>query len=300
MNHRVFLSSTFVDLAEYRRTVQSAIRQLGALDVSMENFGARDERPVEECVRLVRDESDIFVGIYAHRYGYVPDGSELSVSELEYKAATDASLPRFIYLIDEGQPWLPAYIDSGASRDRLLAFKSALMKRHICQTFTGQDHLATKVVADLGRHIAMQAATRVGPGIPVQDIGIESLRGPVNETPDDWNTRRNLVYATHRNIFLTHIIKPSSKPGQIFDVYVYLIRHKREDFSDVLVAEFFLGPYWDNKVFPAVEKDGFIGISTSAYGTFLCTCRVTFKDGTNLDLERYVDFEMQRTGGSST
>jgi len=81
MNHRVFLSSTFTDLAEYRRTVQGAIRQLGTVDVSMEHFGARDERPADECVRLVRQESDLFVGIYAYKYGYVPDGADVSISE---------------------------------------------------------------------------------------------------------------------------------------------------------------------------------------------------------------------------
>jgi hypothetical protein len=294
------LSSTFTDLADYRKTVQNAIRQLGAVGVSMEHFGARDERPADECVRLVRQESDLFVGIYAHRYGYVPDGAEVSISELEYKAASDVSLPRFIYVVDEDQPWLPAHIDSGTSRERLLAFKAALLKRHICQKFGGHDQLATKVVSDVGRHTAMQAATKVEPGIPVQDIGIESLRGPATETFDDWNIKRNAVYSSHRSLFLTHIIRPSSKPGQAFDVFVYLIRHKSEDLSDVRVAEFFLGPYWENKVFPAVEQNGFIGISTSAYGTFLCICRVTFTDGEHIYLERYVDFEMQRTGGSGT
>ena len=300
MNHRVFLSSTFTDLAGHRQTVQGAIRQLGAVDVSMEHFGARDERPADECIRLVRQESDLFVGIYAHKYGYVPDGADTSISEMEYKAATEASLPRFIYVVDDNQPWLPAHIDSGESHERLLSFKAALLKRHICQKFGSQDQLATKVVADLGRHIAMHAAPRVGPGIPVQDIGIESLRGPVKETTDEWNERRNAIYADHRNVFLTHIIRPASKPGQTFEVFIYLIRHKSDDFSDIRVAEFFLGPYWENKVFPAVEKSGFIGISTSAYGTFLCVCRVTFTDGAHLYLQRYIDFEMQRTGGSET
>jgi hypothetical protein len=300
MKHRVFLSSTFTDLADYRKTVQGTIRQLGAIDVSMEHFGARDERPVDECVRLVREESDLFVGIYAHKYGYVPDGAEISISEMEYKAASEASLPRFIYVVDDNQPWLPVHIDTGTSRERLLAFKAGLLKRHICQTFGGQDHLAAKVVADVGRHIAMQGATKVGPGIPVQNIGLESAHGPVVETPDEWNARRNAVYTDHRNLFLTHIIKPSSRPGQSFDVFIYLIRHKSEDFADIQFAEFFLGPYWENKVFPAVEQSGFIGISTSAYGTFLCVCRVTFKDGTQIYLERYIDFEMQRTGGAGT
>jgi hypothetical protein len=300
MNHRVFLSSTFTDLAEYRNTVQGAIRQLGAVDVSMEHFGARDERPVDECVRLVRQESDLFVGIYAHKYGYVQDGTDISISELEYKAASDALLPRFIYVVDDNQPWLPAHIDDGANRERLLTFKAALQKRHICQTFGGKDQLATKVVADIGRHIAMQAATKVGPGIPVQNIILESFSGQFKETPDEWNDRRNAIYTDHRNIFLTHVISPSSKPGQTFDIFIYLIRHKSENFSDIRIAEFFLGPYWENKVFPAVEQNGFIGISTSAYGSFLCICRVTFTDGACLYLERYIDFEMLRPGGTGS
>lgn len=299
MAHRVFLSSTFTDLSDYRTTVQGAIRQLGAVDVSMEHFGARDERPANECTRLVREASDLFVGIYAHRYGFIPDGADISISEMEYRAASEVSLPRFIYLVDENQPWLPAHIDGGSNRKRLTSFKAALMKRHICQTFGNQDQLATKVVADVGRHIAMQSAPRVGPGIPVQNIGLESL-GPVTETPDEWNARRNDIYSRHRGLFLTHVLGPSSKPGQTFDVFIYLLRHKSEDLSDVRVAEFFLGPYWENKVFPAVEQKGFIGISTSAYGTFLCVCRVTFTDGEHLYLERYIDFESQRTGGSAT
>jgi hypothetical protein len=300
MSHRVFLSSTFTDLATYRAVVQTAIRQFGAIDVSMENFGARDERPVNECLRLVREESDLFVGVYAHRYGHIPDGAEISITEMEYKAASEASLPRFIYTVDSSQPWLPAHIDGGANHERLLSFKASLLKRHICQTFTGPDHLATKVVADVGRHVAMQNATKVGPGIPLPNIGIESLRGPVTETPDEWNARRNRIYTDHRGVFLTHIIKPSSRPGQTFDVFIYLIRHKSEDLSDVRFAEFFLGPYWDNRVFPAVQQNGFIGISTSAYGTFLCVCRITFTDGAHVYIERYIDFEMQRTGGSCT
>lgn len=298
MANRVFLSSTYADLATHRDTVQAALRKLGAIDVSMENFGAREERPVDECMRLVREESDTFVGVYAHRYGFIPDGYDKSMSELEYRAAGDAAIPRFIYLVDENHPWLPAYIDRGEAAGQLAAFKQALLKRHMCQTFGTEDQLATKVVADLGRHMALARAQRVGPGITLQDIGVDSLRGAAPETPDEWNARRNGIYEQHRNIFLTHVIRPSQKPGQQFDVFIYLIRHKSTDFSDVRVAEFFLGPYWQNRVFPAVERDGFIGISTAAYGAFLCICRLAFTDGHHLFLERYIDFESHRTGAA--
>jgi hypothetical protein len=297
MSQRVFLSSTFTDLAEYRKTVQETIRRLGVIDVSMEHFGARDERPADECLRLVQQESDLFVGMYAYKYGYIPDGTDTSICEMEYKAASEASLPRFVYLVDEKQPWLFEHIDAGARGQKLQAFKTTLLKRHICQTFFGKDDLAAKVASDVGRYIATQNATRVGPNIPVEDIGVDSLRGSAPETPDEWNARRNATYDRSRGVFLTHTIRPSLKLGQLFDVSIYLIRHERTDLSDILVAEFFLGKYWKNKVFPAVERDGFIGISTAAYGSFLCICRITFADGTQADLERYIDFEMHRTGG---
>jgi hypothetical protein len=67
VSHSVFVSSTIANLSEHLATVQSAIRQLGALDISMENFGARDERPKEECLRVIANEVDSFAGTYAHR-----------------------------------------------------------------------------------------------------------------------------------------------------------------------------------------------------------------------------------------
>jgi hypothetical protein len=127
MKHRVFVSSTFTDLRDHRASVQDAIRQLGAVDVSMEHFGARDARPREECVRVICKESDSFVGIYAHRYGYVPRGSSKSIPEAEFDAATVAKLPRFTYVVDEEAPWSPKYIDSGRLRRSLERFKRRLL-----------------------------------------------------------------------------------------------------------------------------------------------------------------------------
>ena len=58
MTYRIFVSSTYEDLKEYREAVTKGIRELGAIDVAMEHLGARDERPKEESLRLVREESD--------------------------------------------------------------------------------------------------------------------------------------------------------------------------------------------------------------------------------------------------
>jgi Domain of unknown function (DUF4062)/prokaryotic YEATS domain len=300
----VFVSSTYEDLKLHRSSVRDGIRQLGAVDISMENLGARDQRPKSECLRMVRQESDIFVGVYAHRYGFIPDGERISITESEYEAATLTGLPRYIYIVDEKHPWPPPAIDHGNEKVQLDRFKNHLLRTHICKNFTTEDQLCASVVADLGRHLAMREAPRVGPDSVIPeivtegaDIGIESAVGEVTETPDEWNALRYSVYHDNRDVFLTHVIEPSKKPNQEFDIFIYLIRHQSEDLSNIRLAEFFLGKYWGNQVFPAVERNGFIGISTAAYGTFLCICKVTFRDGAQILLNRYIDFESKRQGG---
>lgn len=302
MNKKVFISSTFSDLIDYRESVQKGLRQLGAEDISMENFGARDERPKEECIRLIYEEADFFVGIYAHRYGYIPEGDTISITQSEYIAAETSGIPKLIYVIDDEHPWPPKFIEDGESKNKLVQFKKNLFSKHICKKFTNKDNLNASVLADIGRTISItKSHNPVGKGIPIRDIISVSEKVPSDKPIGYWNDRRNEIYSNNRGIFLTHIIKPSKKEGQVYDVFIYLYRHKSDDFSDVRYAEFFLGPYWGNQVFQAVEETkGFIGISTSAYGTMLCTCRVTFQDNNQIEIHRYIDFEAERMFEFST
>ena len=65
-------------------------------------------------------------------------------------------------------------------------------------------------------------------------------------------------------------------------------------------AEFFLGQYWGNRVIAAMAGAQYIGITTSAYGPFLCVARVRFRDGGTAILSRYIDFEMGAGGPDQT
>ncbi len=105
---------------------------------------------------------------------------------------------------------------------------------------------------------------------------------------------RKRIYEKNKGLFLTHLIYPSAKSGQKFDIYIYLIRHKSSDLSDIDKAEFFFGHMWGNKVFSEKNRKGIIGISTSAYAPFLCTCIVRFKNGDEIQLDRYIDFEISK------
>ncbi|MBI5185321.1 MAG: hypothetical protein HZA01_06295 [Nitrospinae bacterium] len=122
---------------------------------------------------------------------------------------------------------------------------------------------------------------------PSQDKNIA-----IDKAALSWEQERNDIYKKNDGYFLTHVLTPSRSSGQKYDIYIYLIKHKTTDLSAVEFSEFFFGHMWGNKVFKEYPKRGVIGISTSAYGPFLCTCRVHLKDGTVVVLNRYIDFEM--------
>ncbi len=107
---RVFLSSTLEELAEERAAARRAIRRLHLVPVWSES-GARPHPP-QRMYRAYLEQSQIFVGIYWQRYGWVGPGMEISALEDEYRLA--AGMPMLLYLkrpAPDQEPGLSAMID---------------------------------------------------------------------------------------------------------------------------------------------------------------------------------------------
>lgn len=68
---RVYISSTYIDLVEHRAAVARLLRQMGHEVIGMEEYVAEGSRPLDRCLKDV-DSAEIYVGIFAWRYGYVP------------------------------------------------------------------------------------------------------------------------------------------------------------------------------------------------------------------------------------
>jgi hypothetical protein len=111
-------------------------------------------------------------------------------------------------------------------------------------------------------------------------------------TPVGRSEERDSLYKKFRGVFVVHSLTPSTIEGQEYDVFIYLKRHHGESVSIVKKAEFFFGHHWGNQIFEGDREGDVIGVRTSAYGPFLCTCLVTFQDGHQASLYRYIDFEM--------
>ncbi len=176
---KTFISSTYEDLAPYRDRVAQAIERLGHQAIRMEVFGARPEEATEACIDEI-ESCDAFIGLYAHRYGHVPTGSEQSITEMELDFASKMKLPIFCYLVDEGFPWRPSYIDMDTARTKLIALKDHINRNHVRDTFATPDDLAFKVAAALGRFsmrqkIKQELKEAPGTQSSLSDFGLDQL-----------------------------------------------------------------------------------------------------------------------------
>jgi len=137
----IYLSSTYQDLKDYRKAVFDALRQAGYTVIAMEDYVARDDRPLQACLGDV-ERTDIYVGLFAFRYGYIPPAEHgnadgLSITELEYRRAASQKIPSLVFLLDEETPWSRKFDDSvtgdGAATKRL---RSELAKQKMAGFFS--------------------------------------------------------------------------------------------------------------------------------------------------------------------
>ncbi len=97
------ISSTALDLPEHREQVRLGCERVGFEPRMMEHLTALDTDAVDISLRMV-DQADVYIGVLAYRYGYVPDGFDISITEMEYNRAVDTETPRLIFFIHEDHP----------------------------------------------------------------------------------------------------------------------------------------------------------------------------------------------------
>ena len=102
---RVFVSHTcelreFPPGNSYVAAVERAISAEGHVIVDMADFPAADRPAARLCMDRVRS-CRVYVGVLGTRYGSpVRDKPEVSYTELEFDAATEAGLPRLVFVLD--------------------------------------------------------------------------------------------------------------------------------------------------------------------------------------------------------
>ncbi|HEU4562243.1 MAG TPA: DUF4062 domain-containing protein, partial [Longimicrobium sp.] len=152
---KVYISSTYQDLVEYRAAVDRTLRRMGHDVIGMEQYIAEGSKPVDRCKADVR-AADAYVIIVAWRFGYVPgrlasppDGR--SITQIELDEAQASGKPVLAFLLDPEAPWPPSRVDAmggepGAGED-VLRLRTLLGTDYLAGIFRTPDDLASQVAA---------------------------------------------------------------------------------------------------------------------------------------------------------
>jgi len=178
-----YISSTYKDLKEHREAVYKALHKIRYDVVCMEDYVATDERNVDKCCAHASG-CDIYIGIFARRYGYIPAGnnpSGLSITEMEYRAARASPQTKVrAFLLEDDAPWPHEDLENQASQERLKALRAEIAQISY-GPFRTPPELVEQVLASV---YTTEAEARVGVGldkicslnqIPVKDSGLAMI-----------------------------------------------------------------------------------------------------------------------------
>ncbi|MBE3133703.1 MAG: DUF4062 domain-containing protein, partial [Acidobacteria bacterium] len=149
---KIYVSSTSADLRACRAAAMDAIRRLRHECVCMEDYVAGSVAPVERCLEDVAS-CDLYVGIFAWRYGDIPDGHQRSFTELEFRKALELGRPTLIFLADERAVWPERPPPDSEDDRRIRALRNELARTKLVSFFKSPDELAALVTAAVALHV---------------------------------------------------------------------------------------------------------------------------------------------------
>jgi len=143
--YQVFVSSTYLDLADERAKITHTLLQLDCIPAGMELFPAADEEQLEFIKKII-DDCDYYLLIIGGRYGSVgKDG--VSFTEKEYDYAVSKGI-KVIALIHAEPSKIPvAKVDTDRKKKKSLeAFRKKVKSGRLVKTWSSVDELTSQVM----------------------------------------------------------------------------------------------------------------------------------------------------------
>ena len=176
MKRTVFISSTYRDLIEHRRSVWEILEKFDVDVRGMEEFGARTEAPLDTCLAEV-EQADVYLGIIGFRLGSVDENTGKSYTQVEYERAIELQKEVLIYLVNEEEALFRLdQIDiDPLARQRLNSFKRTLRKRHTVEMFTTPKDLVTKLERDFRKYLSLKEGQPATTGSDEYEISKQTI-----------------------------------------------------------------------------------------------------------------------------
>jgi len=150
----VYLSATREDLGEHCDAVSASLQRMEYKVIT--SYVARDATTVAACQADV-DRADIYVGIFAWRYGHRPRDGNRSFTEIEYRHADKK--PRLLFLLSPNADWPDELRDPEDGEDglRIRELRDDILRWH-AMYFDSPADLTTKVLEAIFLHQARRSA----------------------------------------------------------------------------------------------------------------------------------------------
>lgn len=143
--YQVFISSTYINLREERKKIIESVLRIDCFPVGMELFPATNESQMEFIRKLI-DESDFYVIILAGKYGTIPEGKEISFTEMEYEYAIKMKKPVIALLHSNPEKISVEYSEETPKmKKKLESFRKRLKESRIVQFWNNQEELANYI-----------------------------------------------------------------------------------------------------------------------------------------------------------
>lgn len=149
---KVIVSSTVLDLPLHRQKVRDACLRLRLLPLMMEQLPATSADAVRVSRGLVND-ADMYVGVFAHRYGFVPDAQETSITEMEYELAKQRGIERLIFVMADDHPLVIEDVEFGIGREKIARLKDRLLAENTVGFFHSPEDLSASVIFSLSNYL---------------------------------------------------------------------------------------------------------------------------------------------------
>ncbi|MCB9052408.1 MAG: DUF4062 domain-containing protein [Lewinellaceae bacterium] len=286
-NLKIFLSSTSEDLLEHRKCVAASLPTTQQVVLRMESFGSQPLRPAEASLAEV-EECDLFVGLYAHRYGAIPPDGKKSFTEMELDYAWERNKAIFCFIIDDSYPWPPAYMECGPGGKKLQKLKNRIRKNWTAEVFTSPDNLASKVTASISRYLLKRGvqhaqATMRNSSIENQVLNQVAWRAQqlapvirgarvllVNDNPQKWASLKALLLLLKVDISFVQSTEEAltalSQEGGFDAVVSDIIRGEDKKAGLKLLAQMHKYPNYPPLVFTVTQFKPELGTPAYAFG----------------------------------
>jgi len=139
--YQVFISSTYIDLVEERKSVQDALLESNKyLPVGMETFLGAD-MPLPDWLKRLIDECDYYILIVAERYGTINEDMGISITEMEFNYARETGIPILTFF----------HQTNADLTDEIKKFRKSIQAKTTPTMWKNTDELCRRVINTLNK-----------------------------------------------------------------------------------------------------------------------------------------------------